>query len=106
MKMRSSFSFLLVAAALAWAQSPSGGHGRFGPGPRFLGAEAGVPRRVVTGAPFREIWSRKAPTLWPTAIASIKSALRTWFATAKAAHAARNRWQAWVRWPPAEAHSR
>jgi len=52
MKMRSRFSFLMAAAALAWAQSPPVGHGRFGPGPRFLGAEAGVPRRVVTGAPF------------------------------------------------------
>ena len=54
MKMCSSFAFLLTAAALAWAQNPPpGGHGRFGAaGPRFLGAEAGVPRRVVKGAPF------------------------------------------------------
>lgn len=54
MKTCSSFSFLLVAAALAWAQNPPpAGRGRFGlAGPRFLGAEAGVPRRVVTGAPF------------------------------------------------------
>jgi hypothetical protein len=54
MKMCSSFAFLLAAAALAWAQNPPpGGHGRFGAaGPRFLGAEAGVPRRVVKGAPF------------------------------------------------------
>ncbi len=52
MKMRSSFAFLLVAAALAWAQNPhAAGHGRFG-GPRFLGAEAGIPRHVVKGAPF------------------------------------------------------
>ena len=53
MKMSGSFVFLLAAAALAWAQNPPpAGHGRFGAGPRFLGAEAGVPRRVVKGAPF------------------------------------------------------
>jgi hypothetical protein len=54
MKMRNSFSLLLAAAALAWAQSPPpAGHGGFGSaGPRFLGAEAGMPRRVVKGAPF------------------------------------------------------
>jgi hypothetical protein len=54
MKMCSSFAFLLAAAALAWGQNPPpGGHGRFGAaGPRFLGAEAGMPRRVVRGAPF------------------------------------------------------
>jgi len=50
MKTCSSFAFLLAAVALAWAQNPApGGHGR---GPRFLGAEAGMPRRVVKGAPF------------------------------------------------------
>ncbi len=54
MKTCSSFCFFLAAAALAWAQSaPPGGRGHFGAaGPRFLGAEAGVPHRVVTGAPF------------------------------------------------------
>jgi len=54
MKMCHSFSLLLAAAALAWAQNPPpAGHGAFGPaGPRFLGAEAGMPRRVVKGAPF------------------------------------------------------
>jgi len=53
MKISSSFAFLLAAAALAWAQNPaSGGRGRFGGGPRFLDAEAGVPRQVVKGAPF------------------------------------------------------
>ena len=53
MKMCSSFAFLLAAAALASAQNPPpGGRDRFGAGPRFLGAEAGVPRRVVKGAPF------------------------------------------------------
>jgi len=29
---------------------------RFGAGPRFLGAEAGVPRHVVKGAPFSGDW--------------------------------------------------
>jgi hypothetical protein len=53
MKTCSSFAILLAAAALVWAQSPPpGGHGRFGGGPRFLGAEAGVPRHVVKGSPF------------------------------------------------------
>jgi hypothetical protein len=54
MKTCSSFVFLLAAVGLAWAQNPPpGGHGRFGAaGPRFLGAEAGVPRHVVKGAPF------------------------------------------------------
>jgi hypothetical protein len=57
MKMCSSFAFLLAAGALAWAQNPlPGGHGRFGAGPRFLGAEAGVPRHVVKGAPFSGDW--------------------------------------------------
>ena len=57
MKMCGSFAFLLAAGALAWAQNPlPGGHGRFGAGPRFLGAEAGVPRHVVKGAPFSGDW--------------------------------------------------
>jgi len=46
--------FFVAGGALLWAQTPpSGVHARFGnTGPRFLGAEAGMPRRVVTGAPF------------------------------------------------------
>jgi len=54
MKMGSSFAFLLAAAGLVWGQNPTPGtHGRFGAaGPRFLGAEAGMPRRVIKGAPF------------------------------------------------------
>lgn len=53
MKTCSSFAFLAAAAAVAWTQTPPpGGHGRAGAGPRFLGAEAGVPRHVVKGAPF------------------------------------------------------
>jgi len=52
MKVRSSFAVLVAAGALGWAQGPPGGPGRLGTGPRFLGAEAGVPRRVVKGAPF------------------------------------------------------
>jgi hypothetical protein len=53
MKISISFAFLLASAALASAQNPPlAGHGRFGAGPRFLGAEAGVPRHVVKGAPF------------------------------------------------------
>ena len=46
MKTSSAIAFLVAAAALAWAQNPPPA------GPRFLSAEAGMPRRVVTGAPF------------------------------------------------------
>jgi len=53
MKVYNSFAFLLAAAALAFAQNPPpGGRGRFGAGPRFLGAQAGMTTRVVKGAPF------------------------------------------------------
>ncbi len=53
MKTCSSFAFLLALAAVGWAQNPPPGARPFeDAGPRFLGAEAGVPRRVVTGAPF------------------------------------------------------
>lgn len=54
MKTCSSFAFLLTLAAVSWAQNPRPGahRGTEDAGPRFLGAEAGVPRRVVTGAPF------------------------------------------------------
>jgi hypothetical protein len=53
MKTFGSFAFLLAVAAVAWAQNPPGGHRRFAAaGPRFLGAEAGMPHRVVKGAPF------------------------------------------------------
>jgi hypothetical protein len=53
MKTSCNSAILLAAAALASAQSPPpGGHRRFDAGPRFLGAEAGMPRRVVKGAPF------------------------------------------------------
>lgn len=45
-----------VALAAAFAQGPGGpppGRGRFGPeGPRFLGAEAGMPGRLVKNAPY------------------------------------------------------
>ena len=52
MKISSSFALMLAAAAAAWAQTPpGGGPGRFG-GPRMLGAEAGMLRHVVKGAPF------------------------------------------------------
>jgi len=61
MLMRATVTGLLVLAAGAWAQGPQpgGGRGRFGPGmeggpgwARFLGAEAGMPGRVVKNAPF------------------------------------------------------
>ena len=54
MKTFGSFAFLLAVAAIAGAQNPPpGGHRRFdAAGPRFLGAEAGMPHRVVKGAPF------------------------------------------------------
>ena len=62
MLMRSTLMGLLVlaAGALARPQVASRGPGRFGPGPgpgpfggaRFLGAEAGMPGRVVKNAPF------------------------------------------------------
>jgi hypothetical protein len=51
MKTFGSFAFLLTVAAAAWAQNSPGGHRPFH-GPRFLGAEAGMPHRVVKGAPF------------------------------------------------------
>ena len=50
--MKISISFALILAAAAWAQAPRpGAPGRFG-GPRMLGAEAGILRHVVKGAPF------------------------------------------------------
>jgi hypothetical protein len=62
MMLRTTLVGLLVLAAGAFAQPPGPGRGlgRFGPGPdpgpfggaRFLGAEAGMPGRVVKGAPF------------------------------------------------------
>ena len=54
MKTFGSLAFLLAVAAVAWAQNPPPrGHHRFdAAGPRFLGAEAGMPHRVVKGAPF------------------------------------------------------
>lgn len=62
MRMRTTLVGLMVLAAGAIAQPPGPGRGdgRFGPGPapgpfggaRFLGAEAGMPRRVVKNAPF------------------------------------------------------
>jgi len=53
MKTFSSFAFLLALAVAGWAQNPAPRARRFeDAAPRFLGAEAGVPRRVVTGAPF------------------------------------------------------
>ena len=53
MKTFGSFAFLLAVAAVAWAQNPPGGHRGFdAASPRFLGAEAGMPHRVVKGAPF------------------------------------------------------
>lgn len=49
-----SFGFALFALALS--AQPPGGRGRFGgnsaPGPRFLGAEPGIPGRIVKNAPF------------------------------------------------------
>lgn len=60
MLMRTTLMGLLVLAASAIAQPPGRGPGRFGPGPgagpfdnaRFLGAEAGMPGRVVKNAPY------------------------------------------------------
>jgi hypothetical protein len=54
MKTSSAIAFVLAATALAWAQNPPpAGHRRSdAAGPRFLGAEAGMPHRVVKGAPF------------------------------------------------------
>ena len=54
------FAGMLAFAASAWAQNPSPerGRGRFGPEPgmeggaRFLGAQAGMPGRVVKNAPY------------------------------------------------------
>jgi len=52
MKTFSKIAILVAAGTLAWAQSPpAAGQGRLDR-PRFLGAEAGMPRRVVKGAPF------------------------------------------------------
>jgi hypothetical protein len=62
MLIRTTLIGLMVLAASAIAQPPGGGRGpgRFGPGPepggfggaRFLGAEAGMPGRVVKNAPY------------------------------------------------------
>lgn len=46
-----AISFLALAAG-AWAQGPPPGGRGMGMGGRFLGAEAGRPGRVVTGAPY------------------------------------------------------
>lgn len=55
--MRRKSVLFLVAAAVAFAQGPPPGPGPMGrggrgPGARFLGAEAGMPGRVVTNAPY------------------------------------------------------
>src|SRR5438067_6507469 len=69
MKIRNSLLVLLVAALSAIAQGPGPGRGpgrmgfpppdgrggpggNGGPGARFLGAEAGMPGRIVKNAPF------------------------------------------------------
>jgi hypothetical protein len=53
MKTFGSLAFLLAVAAAAWAQNPAGWQRHLDvAGPRFLGAEAGMPHRVVKGAPF------------------------------------------------------
>jgi len=50
MSMYFGFVLLLAAAGLGWPQSlPPAGRAR---APRFLGAEAGMPHRVVKGSPF------------------------------------------------------
>jgi len=99
--------FLLAAGALAWAQESAAAGMPFGAGPRFLGAEAGVPRHVVKGAPFSGDWiGREYRDLADGNRIRQNQHRAHGPRPAKAGRAARIAGWLWARWPPVEARSR